>query len=186
MTRYTSACRVDGIAAQESTEHWMWPNMARLLILVSLVYGLADDRPVLSKSLVSCAVPTRLTELFDRNGTLASALALHDRWLAHAPTAPWAQTQRRRMAARRVPSRGARAGPTPKAKRPTRPKVPWAELDGPGVLLRQWRGLSAMPILKLCPAARLAAFGTRGMEAKWFCAPDDALARDDCVVVSVG
>ena len=57
----------------------MWPNMARLLILVSLVYGLADDRPVLtallSKSLVSCAVPTRLTELFDRNGTLASALA---------------------------------------------------------------------------------------------------------------
>ena len=64
--------------------------------------------------------------------------------------------------------------------------MPWVELDRRGVLLRQWRGLSAMPTLKLCPAERLASFGQRGHEAKVFCDVERALDRDDCVVVSVG
>ena len=65
--------------------------------------------------------------------------------------------------------------------------IKWLEIR-PGVLSRQWTGLSTVPQVDLCPQGQMHAYFNKDEvhEAKYFCAPEKLMTDRSCRIVSIG
>ena len=78
-------------------------------------------------------------------------------------------------------------GSMPEKELRHRRHIKWLEIR-PGVLSRQWTGLSTVPQVDLCPQGQMHAYFNKDEvhEAKYFCAPEKLMTDKSCRIVSIG